>query len=56
MVVVRGRDAMPMGNAIPLRVPVEQVGAEGPESAESVAPERPTITLPERGPEITETR
>lgn len=54
MVVVRGGDAMPMGNAIPLRVPVEQTGEAA--AAPANTSDRPTITLPERGPEITETR
>lgn len=57
MVVVRGGDAMPMGNAIALRVPTnESIVAEDDESAVAPALERPTITLPARGPEITETR
>lgn len=53
MVVVRGDDAMPMGNALPLRVPRDEAGS-APE--QTPTPERTTITLPERGPEITETR
>ena len=57
VVVVRGGQAMPVGNAIPMRVPVS---ADSGEAVSAVAPEstqqRPTITLPERGPEITETR
>ena len=53
MGVVRGIEAMPMGNALPLRVSREETGA-APEQAPR--PERTTITLPERGPEITETR
>lgn len=57
VVVVRGGQAMPVGNAIPMRVPVSSDATE----AVSAAPtgpvqQRPTITLPERGPEITETR
>lgn len=57
MVVVRGGDAMPMGNAIPLRVPTnESIVAQDDEATGAQAPERPTITLPARGPEITETR
>lgn len=57
MVVVRGGDAMPMGNAIPLRVPTnESIVAEGDDDTVDDQPARPTITLPERGPEITETR
>lgn len=57
VVVVRGGQAMPVGNAIPMRVPVS---ADSGEAVSAVAPgstqQRPTITLPERGPEITETR
>ena len=57
MVVVRGGDAMPMGNAISLRVPTnESLVAQDDEGVGAQAPERPTITLPARGPEITETR
>jgi len=62
IVVVRGADAMPMGNALSLRVPQEQIQGTPGESEVTDAPvstpnsERPTITLPERGPEITETR
>lgn len=56
MVVVRGGDAMPMGNAIPLRVPTNEQGIEDADSATAATPQRPTITLPQRGPEITETR
>ena len=53
MVVVRGNDAMPMGNALPLRVPRDETDAA---TGQAPTPERTTITLPERGPEITETR
>ncbi|HCL69867.1 MAG: DUF3710 domain-containing protein [Actinomycetales bacterium] len=53
MVVVRGNDAMPMGNALPLRVPRDETDAA---TEQAPTPERTTITLPERGPEITETR
>ena len=55
VVVVRGDTAMPMGNALAMRVPVD--AAAGPTApAAPVAQDRPTISLPERGPEITETR
>lgn len=48
IVVRRGGDAMPVGAPIPLRIP---------DSARPVGEEsRPRITLPERGPEITEVR
>lgn len=57
LVIVRGDQAMPMGNALPMRVPVEATAAGSPAvPAGPAAPERPTISLPERGPEITETR
>ena len=55
VVVVRGDQAMPMGNALPLRVPAEATAGSGATVAPA-APERPSISLPERGPEITETR
>ena len=62
MVVVRGDEAMPMGNSIPLRVPQnpesEATVAAAQEAADqaSARAARPSITLPARGPEITETR
>ena len=64
MVVVRGGDAMPMGNALSLRVSQDQsqsaaaedADAGGQAAANPQDPQRPPITLPERGPEITETR
>lgn len=62
MVVVRGDEAMPMGNSIPLRVPQnpesEATVAAAQEAADkaSARATRPSITLPARGPEITETR
>lgn len=66
MVVVRGNDAMPMGNALALRVPQETVPTDGGESivpstsesssSDSSSGARPRISLPVRGPEITETR
>lgn len=57
IVVVRGDEAMPMGKALDIRVPVGQQGESAPlaENAEKT-PQRPPITLPDRGPEITETR
>lgn len=54
VVVVRGGDAMPMGNALPMRVPADAIPAQEEES--SVTDEPPKLTLPERGPEITEIR
>ena len=66
MVVVRGDEAMPMGNSIALRVPQNPESESESESAvdesasgdasDSSAPARPSLTLPVRGPEITETR
>lgn len=63
VVVVRGDTAMPMGNALPMRVPVDTPTTPGitPGTDQSAptapsAPKRPAISLPERGPEITETR
>ena len=55
VVVVRGGQAMPVGNAIPMRVPVASDATEAVAAAKPQQ-QRPTITLPERGPEITETR
>ena len=54
VVVVRGDQAMPMGNALPMRVPMDTTATKPMDAP--AAPARPTITLPERGPEITETR
>jgi hypothetical protein len=42
-----------MGNALPLRVPRDETDAA---TEQAPTPERTTITWPERGPEITETR
>lgn len=54
LVVVRGGDAMPVGAALPLRLPasVSPVDAGSP----APVPDRPRLTLPARGPEITEVR
>ena len=62
--VVRGADAMAPRDPIPLRLPkdaAEQLaGGEGlpfeADAAEEDEAERPVLTMPERGPEITETR
>jgi hypothetical protein len=62
--VVRGSEAMAPRDPIPLRLPrdaAEQLAANGGEglpfaTADDEEPERPTLTMPERGPEITETR
>ncbi|MHB1067000.1 MAG: DUF3710 domain-containing protein [Candidatus Nanopelagicales bacterium] len=48
LVVVRGTEAMPVGSAIPLRMP------EHPDAAATAAPSPPSPFA--RGPEITETR
>lgn len=55
VVVIRGDTAMPMGNGLPLRVPVEPSN-ESSGATTPAASARPTISLPERGPEITEIR
>jgi hypothetical protein len=52
IVVVRGGDPMPVRDPLALRLPREAL--ESPPAAEGQEPEAPT--LPERGPEITETR
>lgn len=54
VVVVRGGDAMPMGNALPMRVPANAIPSQEEES--SAGDEPPKLTMPERGPEITEIR
>jgi Protein of unknown function (DUF3710). len=64
MVVVRGDEAMPMGNSIALRVPQNPESesesavdeSASADASDSSAPARPSLTLPVRGPEITETR
>jgi hypothetical protein len=57
IVVVRGDEAMPMGKALDMRVPVGQPADATPVPDNGTnSPQRPPITLPERGPEITETR
>lgn len=50
IVVRRGDAAMPVGSPIPLRIP------DAARPAGEVPAERPSITLPQRGPEITEVR
>lgn len=66
-VVVRGTDAMAPRDVIPLRLPREVVqamedaeagdeAADGEVSEQSEPAERPRLTMPERGPEITEVR
>lgn len=53
-VVVRGVEAMAPGDQLPLQVP-EQV-PEGMARQGAEGQERPPLSMPERGPEITETR
>jgi hypothetical protein len=52
-IVVRGGDPMAPGDAIPLSIPTEV--PEGLDRSDGPA-ERPPLTMPERGPEITEIR
>ncbi len=52
-VVVRGPDPMPAREPLPLTLPPE-AGVEQP--VVETEPERPTLQLPHRGPEITEVR
>lgn len=47
-VVVRGDTAMPVGAPLPMRLPDH--------TAPAAVPERPRVSMPARGPEITETR
>lgn len=51
LVVVRGPEAMPVGAALALRLPASVATGTPPPVAE-----RPRLTLPARGPEITEVR
>jgi hypothetical protein len=56
-VVVRGGEAMPPRDLLPLRLPKEAM-AHHPDAAalEETQPAKPTLEMLERGPEITETR
>ena len=62
VVVVRGSDAMAPRDGLPLRLPkdaalsAEAAMAQAAEVDDAAEPERPTLQVPERGPEITETR
>jgi len=62
VVVVRGSEAMAVRDALPLRLPrevSEQAAAAAQaaqEASEADEPDAPDLTLPERGPEITELR
>lgn len=53
MVVVRGDAAMPPRDQLPLRLPQ---GVGGPTAPPEDLAERPVLTVPRRGPEITEIR
>jgi hypothetical protein len=53
IVVVRGTDPMPARDPLPLVLPTEVAEAAAEEPAEG---EQPNLSLPERGPEITEVR
>lgn len=57
VVVVRGEQAMPVRDPLPLRLPPEALATAG-QPGPSTAPDEPAAPpeLPERGPEITETR
>jgi hypothetical protein len=55
VVVVRGTDPMPPREPLPLTLPPEAQQAAPPEESEGEG-ERPGLSLPERGPEITEVR
>ena len=54
VVIVRGSDAMPIRDPLPLRLPEEAVAAAQDESA--AEEQRPGVDPFERGPEITEVR
>lgn len=54
-VVVRGGEAMPPRDLLPLRLPREAM-AHHPDAQPETEPAKPTLEMPERGPEITETR
>ena len=59
VVVVRGGEAMAVRDPLPLRLPrevTEQAAAAAAAAAAGDAPEQPDLTMPERGPEITELR
>jgi hypothetical protein len=56
-VVVRGPEAMPPRDLLPLRLPREAMAhAPGAEHETETEPAKPTLDMLERGPEITETR
>jgi hypothetical protein len=51
--VVRGGEAMAVRDPLPLVLPADAVQLDGPQAQE---PEQQSLQMPERGPEITETR
>jgi hypothetical protein len=55
LVVVRGPQPMPVRDSLPMQVPSDAVPSEAPEEDDD--PDAPrSLAMPERGPEITETR
>jgi Protein of unknown function (DUF3710) len=55
LVVVRGPEPMPVRDSLPMQVPSDAVPSEAPEEDDD--PDAPrALPMPERGPEITETR
>ena len=60
VVVVRGSEAMAVRDPLPLTLPREvseqAAAAAAARAASDAEPEAPDLTMPERGPEITETR
>jgi len=54
-VVVRGGEAMPPRDLLPLRLPKEAM-AQHPDAQGQAEPAKPTLEMLERGPEITETQ
>lgn len=56
VVVVRGGDAMPIRDPLPLRLPDEAVAAQSAADADGTESDGPGIDPFERGPEITEVR
>lgn len=55
-VVVRGSEAMPPRDLLPLRLPREAMAHHPDAAPQETEPAKPTLEMLERGPEITETR
>ena len=55
-VVVRGSEAMPPRDLLPLRLPKEAMAQHPDAAPQEAEPAKPTLEMLERGPEITETR